>query len=325
MLLALLVGCLCMGLAWSRPTVGPPSIKLKSTISNIALMRLVASDADGLLHFELIKNLHNEATEPLKIKVDPQLATALQMEQTYVVGYMAWLTDRFTKEVSQRPEGPVLMNLPGAEPALLPADENTVALLQQPVEESLNNGPKLWPLIEAGLLAKDPKTQHFFVVELITRAPFLPQPAVQQHVERLMTDPEVSWHSKQFILAFAGMNEAQMTSQWFCQLAARTLNHASTQINIQGTDAGFLDQLLRHIRHCPNDVFPVNLNRWVTSSHSGLVEAAINALRERDLTQAITAVESGLQQGVLAQPIRQTLNNYLKRLHNERLSKQNQP
>ncbi len=286
------------------------------------MLQLVTVDDQGQLHFKRIQDLHNEAAAAVKIMASPELAQALQSQQNYVVGYMAWQTDRFSKEVRPRPGGPVLMNLPGAEPALWASNPQLEALLAMPEAQSLASGPEVLELIQAGLSSDDPQAKHFFVVELVTRRAHFEQAAVQQQLKALITDPNTQWSSKQFILAFGGLNEQQLRSDWFCRMASDTLNLASTQVDQQGQDASYLSQLLDHLKHCATEAFPVNLARWVTGTHTGLAEAAIGALREQDLDQAIDAVEAGLTQGLLGAHNRQVLNNYLKRLYQEQRSKQ---
>lgn len=308
---------LCVLSSQARPELGPPSIKLKSTISNIALMKLLAI-TDNHLEFQLIENIHNQAPPEVSLLVNQDLAESVMVGRTYVVGYIAWQTDRFTKQVSARVGGPVLMNLPGAEPAIFTESPELIDLLKIAVDESLKSNQKISDLIVSGLNNYDPQLQNFFVVELITRKSLHQTPAMRDRIQALFLDPQLAWHLKRFILVNGGLTEQQLASDWYCQFAANTLNYASTQLDPKGSDSGLIIQLIEKNNSCQSTKYSIDFSRWITSNNSGVVEAAIGKMRAGDLEQTILAVENGLKSGVLKRKNRQTLSNYLIRLINER-------
>ena len=300
MLLLLMAVASIFTTAISRPTLGPPSIKLKSNISNIALMKLTSVEAEGQLSFKLVEDIHNQSANQIQIQTTEQMAQSLRLNENYIVGYMAWQTDRFTKEVSPRKGGIVLMNLPGAEPAIFNVSPELKAIFKIDVEESLQSKKEVLKIIKAGLKSHDPQARNFFVVELITRKKLLQKKHVRKLIKALLLDPSLAWKDKHFILTNNGLSDKQLGSDWYCLFAANTLNHASTQFNPSGSDSGLIVQLLEKNQQCNQSKYPVEMSRWVLSNHTGVVETAIKVMRSKDLNKAILMVEKVLNFSVLA-------------------------
>gem|GEM_PF-4039100 len=60
----------------SRPVLGPPSIQLKTEISNIARVKLEFRSQDELV-FVLQENIHNKATEQIVIRTTKQISKSV--------------------------------------------------------------------------------------------------------------------------------------------------------------------------------------------------------------------------------------------------------
>lgn len=299
----------------ARPELGPPSIKLKSTISNIAILRLIAKDDSGLT-FIKVEDLHNKAADKVVIQVNSKEDLGLPLEVNYIVGYIAHKTLKPSKEVVARPGGPVLMNLAGAAPALFAVDEGIQKMFQWDVKQSLTSPAEMLTVILDGLQHPDPHSRAFFIAELVTRPSFLSDEKVQAVIKAMILDQDLPWPDKNFIIAFGGLDDKQMSSEWFCDWSENTLLYASTQFDIHAKEMGLIKSLLENHSKC-DGIAKAALSRWVNSNHVGIVEAAIHELREVNLMSTKQLVSGRLENIYLSLNMRSTLSNYLRRLNNE--------
>lgn len=306
----------------SRPKLGPPSIQLKTEISNIALVELTAKSADSLT-FKLLENIHNQATEQIQVRSKASTSQLLVVGRSYIIGYIAWQVNRPSKEVVPKVGGAVLMSLPGAEPAIFADTAAVKQMLQWDVTESLTSPVAMLPLIKAGLASDDYQTRNFYITELITRKAFMGSAEIKSLIKELVLDTHVDWRIKHFILANQGLDETQLKSTWFKQWATAMLTHSSTQFDPFGSDAALIKQLLLLVPQHINDSQQTVVSRWLQSNQVGVVESALGVLKQLDLDAAISQVESRLQHSLLDEAMRFTLQNYLKRLNNQKQQKLN--
>lgn len=313
--LALLLTLLYPNLLHSRPELGPPSIKLKSNISNIAVLRLVATDKQGLT-FTKVEDLHEKASKKVVLQPNSVIDLGLQLDQDYIVGYIAHKTLKPSKKVIPRPGGPVLMNLAGAAPSLFAVDEGIKKMFLWDVEQSLTSPAEMLPILLDGLNHQDPHSRSFFIAELVTRPSFTSQQNVQDSIKKLVLDPELGWSDKRFIIAFGGLNTEQLSSEWFCNWSHNTLLFASTQFDVHAEETGLIKTLLENSSNC-TDYNNDTISRWINSNHAGIVEATIHELRKVDLRSTQQLVDGKLKDTYLSLELRATLSNYLRRLNNE--------
>jgi hypothetical protein len=301
----------------SRPELGPPSIQLKTEISNIAVVKLEKKSPNKLT-FALVKNIHNQATEHIHIRTTEQVSSALSVGESYVIGYIAWQVNKPNKEVLPREGGAVLMSLPGAEPAIFKDVAEINDILAVDVEDSLSSPQTMLPLIKAGLASDDFQIRNFFVTELITRKSFMQDPAIQVAIEELILNGNVAWRIKHFILANEGLNTSQLNSKWFKQWAIDTLKYSSTQFDLNRSEPALIVQLIKKSEHFLANEQSAVLKRWINSNHMGVIESTLDALKMIDLDAAISIVNNRLQQTMIDDSMRITLKNYLKRLNNQK-------
>lgn len=299
----------------SRPELGPPSIKLKSTISNIAILKLIDKNDQGLT-FLKVEDLHNKATNKVVINPNSETDLGLQIDKDYIVGYIGYKALKPSKEVIPRPDGPVLMNLAGAAPTLFAVDEGIKRMFLWNVEQSLTSPPEMLPILLTGIQHQDPHSRAFYIAELVTRPSFVSNKQVRNAMRQLILDPKLAWTDKRFIIAFGGLDNKQLSSKWFCEWSKNTMLYASTQFDVNAEESGLIKTLIENNSNC-DGVAEVALTRWIDSNHTGIVEAAIHELREIDLLSAQQLVSDKLQNANLSLNLRATLSNYLRRLNNE--------
>ncbi len=305
----------------ARPTLGPPSIKLKTEISNIAQVKLEAK-SENKLHFLLQQNIHNEATEKIVVRTTQQVSKSLQVGQSYIIGYIAWQVNKPRKEVVARDGGAVLMSLPGAEPAIFNDVAEIRDLFSIEVAEALSSPESLLPVIKTGISSDDFQIQNFFVTELVTRKSFLNIPSVMIDIQKLIVDADVDWRIKYFILANEGLKESQLRSSWFEDWATATLLNSSTQFDLSGSEASLIVQLLKKSEYYLHADQTAILERWINSNNTGVVESMLDVLKMMELDDAIKIVNARLQQTLVDESMRVTLNNYLTRLNNQKKQQQ---
>jgi len=127
--LFLTMTCFCIGAAQARPELGPPSIKLRTNLSNVAIASLDRVSSDHKLTFRIEQNLHNEAEDSIIIRSDALTAARLAIGQSYIVAFVQWDVKRFPRVVKPRRDGAVIINLPGAMPAIFHPNSDLLELL----------------------------------------------------------------------------------------------------------------------------------------------------------------------------------------------------
>jgi len=301
----------------SRPKLGPPSIQLKTEISNLALVKLMAKTPQALT-FSLIDDIHNKSAKKILIRTNHHLNQNLQVGHTYLIGYIAWKVNKPNKDIIPRPGGAVLMSLPGAEPAIFNNHSGISEMLAWNLESSLTSPEAFLPLILAGIKNTDFQVRNFFVTELVTRKSFMTRSEVKAEIRQLMLDPVVDWKIKHFIIANEGLDDRQIKSDWFMKWASTTLTHSSTQFDLNGSEATLIIQLLKYFRDYSELLEPNIISRWMHSNHTGVVENSLDVLKINNLDLAIVLVKSKLQQTLINDVMKLTLKNYLTRLINQK-------
>ncbi|MCG8465810.1 MAG: hypothetical protein MI750_13315, partial [Xanthomonadales bacterium] len=176
-MMRLLLGA-CLGLSLlsasvvhARPELGPPSIKLRSNLSNVVVASFVGQSGERQATFEKVQDLHSEAPESIALRISPQLMQQLVPGRDYVLAYIAYSTQRLLQKVEARKGGPVVINLPGAAPALLADSPELREILAWDLDETVTSPAGLMPLIRSGLTSQDWQYQNFFLTELALRPP----------------------------------------------------------------------------------------------------------------------------------------------------------
>ncbi len=157
----------------ARQTTLPPSVALRTEVSyvNIALLEAIvpAQSAAAMLSFRLIRDLHNSAEPVTRIAVSSALADSLETGVEYIIAYetVRKVRDNESKRYLALPEGPQLMQVQGAYPAIFRRHAALVERLTNSPQLAQTDPDGLIKSIFAGMREDDPAIKSFFVREIV--------------------------------------------------------------------------------------------------------------------------------------------------------------
>jgi len=302
----------------ARPTVGPPSIQLRSNLSNVVAAELISVDSDHNLSFKKIKDIHNTTeTDTITISADADLSDSLQTGQRYIIAYIAWISLRQPKVVKPRPGGAVLISMTGAEPAVFAYNEDIENMLSLDMDDSLNSPKEMLPLIMRGVQHADEAVQNFFMAEAVLRS------NIYQYLDaddaltllQMLDSPTTSDRVKELIFFEPAFLQALSSdTAHVCSALQKLLAYSSTDLNLQGRRAGVIRSALIKAQSCPPFENTDIISRWVMSNVPSVIEAALEHLHTFKAGSDLQAVEKALQQSVLSKNNREVLHNYRRRM-----------
>ncbi|GAB4198473.1 MAG: hypothetical protein Tsb002_33410 [Wenzhouxiangellaceae bacterium] len=316
LMVLLLMTATASHVAQARPELGPPSIKLRSNIANVVVATLAGETDEGRMAFDKVSDLHNEAPQRIVIDGAEHWRDQLMVGKTYVLGFISWQRQRHPKVLKPRPGGPVLMNLPGASPAIYQDHPGVRRLLSWPLDEAQYSPEAMLPVIMSGLDSGDWQLQEFFLTELVTREPLHAHltPEQRQRVAAMAADASVSPEARQLLLDLGDFLGEALTAQQRLGIARELIasqpliqDPASDYPSLVRTALFTLEQ-----QGDPTDV-PV-LSRWLRCEHTGLVEAALDAMQALDVVQLPGIISRQLDDTLISQPRRQALQSYQRRV-----------
>ena len=302
----------------ARPTVGPPSIQLRSNLANIVSAELLQADDKYVLSFKKITDIHNTTeSDVITINSDAKTAGGLSVGQRYIVAYIAWESLRQPKVVRSRPGGPVLMSMTGAEPAIFLYDKDVENLLRWDLDESLNSPKDMLPVIMRGIQHADDQVQNFFTAEVVLRT------NMYKHFHR--TDKAVLWQhflnplttdrTKQLMLSNHDFLKAiEADSIQLCGELENILTFTSVDLNPLSRSVGLIRAALTHVSKCQQLSDLAVVSRWVLSDVPSVIEAALASLYQLKKGSDLDAVEMALQQTMLKAQSREVLYQHKKRM-----------
>ena len=302
----------------ARPVVGPPSIQLRSNLSNILVAELISVEQDGSLTFKKNSDIHNTAeTELVEIVGDPRTAAGLDIGQRYIIAYIAWESVRQPKIVRPRPGGAVFLSLTGAEPAIFRYNEDIETFLRWDLDKSLDSPKSMLPIILRGIQQQDEFVRNFFMAEVVLRNNLYQHFSAENKsvLMHQLGDPMTSDRIKQLMLSEADFLETITSDQQsLCAVLQNILAYSSTELNPMGRRAGVIRSALMHMRSCSLWTDMDVVSRWVLSDVPSVIEAALESLHYKQPGSDLEAVETALQQSMLNKNTREVLHNYRKRM-----------
>ncbi|MDA3933653.1 MAG: hypothetical protein PF630_04905 [Gammaproteobacteria bacterium] len=305
---------LCVPLL-ARPDLGPPSIKLRSNMSNIVLAELIEREEDEYLILKKIEDIHNQAEDRIRLRSLPDSGLKLSVGERYVVAYVNWRVQRFPRSVSPRRDGGVIIHLPGAEPAIFPPDTNLQSMLTWPINESLLSPSSMLPIILSGMNRDNTQLRDFFTTELVTRASLHPLLSMAQKLQILnhLRDDDYPPASRQLMLGMASFTEVIMNSVQREQIAAAIVTRESTGIAAGSERAGMISTALEVLKNSQQVMYADRVRRGLDSELPGLVEQAAAVIYSNRPAVVIDWLKSASDKAGGGQVRQQVLNNLITR------------
>ena len=313
-LLAVLL--ICSLTANARPELGPPSIKLRSNMANIVLAEFMHHAEDGDLILKKVEDIHNQADDRIRVRALPNAETSLAKGNRYVVAYVNWQVQRFPRTVKPRRDGAVIIHLPGASPALFPADDKLITLLQWEMEASLQSPPAMLPIILSGMNSKDAALRDFFTTELVTRATLHELLTAAQTAEILkhLADPDYPPTSRQLMLGNVEFANNVLTASQRLKVASEIVRDEPVHLASGSNRTGMVNAALDVLQQVEGDNHAELARRWLLADQSGLIESAAEVIYRQQATDLLSWLQQASAQTSGDSTTRElTLQNLIKR------------
>ncbi len=299
----------------SRPELGPPSIKLRTNLSNIVVAELTDISAEHRLSFSVVENLHNEAEQSVVIRSDSLTSARLVEGKTYIIAYVGWDVDRFPRVTKPRRNGAVIINLDGAAPAIFQPNDDLVSLLRWDLKESLESPDEMLSVILRGMAESDPHLQSFFTTELVTRPGLHSRltPTQKRTVAGYLVNSGYSPQGRSLMLGHVPFRDWLLEPEQQLEVARRVLEHHPIEIGFGSPYGGLVRSAMFIMQKSENLNDAVTAQRWLTSNQPALVESAAAVIYAVNPDILITALEQAAGYSLLEKQSRQALENLLQR------------
>ncbi len=300
----------------ARPELGPPSIKLRTNLSNVVIASLTDIKHDHQLTFKLEQDLHNQAEPIISIRSDAVINRRLKVGEKYVLAYVGWDVTRFPRTIKPRRDGAVIISLNGAAPAIFTPQPELIKLLQRDIEQSLRSPPDLLPLILRGMAEEDRHLQDFFATELVTRPSLYTQlnSAQKQTVAGYLMDHDYAAASRNLMLSNAVFSRHILNDDQHREnIARQILEHYPVVVDPALPAGGLIRTAMKILEDTDDPAYVSEAQRWLASNQPALIESAAAMIYAARPDVLISALQQTLQQTALPEQSRDTLEQLTRR------------
>jgi len=307
---------ICSNVIFARPTLGPPSINLRSSLANIVVVRLSEISTENKLIFKKVRDLHNKSEDIIIINSNPKIASSLELEKQYIIAYLAWKKTRRPIKVFPRPGGSVLINIAGAQPAIYSYSQSIEKLLTWKMKESLESPKQMLITIMSEIDNNDSQIQDFFVTELITRKNIHQwlKESDYQRIIKVLESPSTKPIIKEFILANINFMSNHISDDKLYSILINILNTTDTQFDIFSYRATLIRTSLVKIRDFKERIDSKSLIKWLYSNNNGVIESSLDSMRIINPKGYLNDIDVVLKQTSLSKKARTTIENYKNRM-----------
>jgi hypothetical protein len=303
----------------ARPTIGPPSIQLRSNLANIIVAEYQGSNEQGNLSFKKIKDLHNqEEAQSISINTNQNIADKLELGQSYIISYIKWKTggDSRLRNVYKRPGGPIFQNLAGAQPAIYRYSEDIIQFITWDLDQSLLSPKEMLPALLRGIQNPDQQIQDFFITELMTRRN-IHQWMNSDDYEKILNvlrSPLTPSQSKHFIISYKDIFLPHIDKQEYCTILNNIITYAPVNLDPNSFEPSLIRLALSGVSECGNLDNLNALKKWTLSNHNALIESALKTIQHLYPQKTKEIIDENLKQSLLLQSSKTVLRNYRKRI-----------
>ena len=260
-----------------------------------------------------MSDIHNISHDEITITVNSELASNLATDVNYIIAYQTHHKTKVNgiKKYKTMPNGPTIIEVDGANPAIFKANTKIKKQLQTDPQTALSNPKLLLESIMTGTQESDPKIQEFFVRELINWSDLHPHiSAIElQHLADIFNSPDITVGSMTAILENRpGLNSTVL------------INNISTKVtDLLRTIPVDLDAntewptlLMRAMEFSAKNLsgnWEV-YSRWTKSSIPILVEIALAQLEKINPAKTVGLVNRRLADTLLNDASRRLLTRY---------------
>jgi hypothetical protein len=257
---------------------------------------------------------------PAKIdaRVRKDALDGLRIGDKYIVAYSMYRRDpRKAVGLVANPDGAIVLDNPGIEPALFRDTPAVRAILKTGKSEHGRESRKLVDLLVAALESPDPQLRNFaagefaYEPELVERLNEADRAAIEKSVRNVKNAP-----APRALLLEASARQPKALGDWWKSAALEivTTTPVDGYADKASDPAGLVITALEVLDRYAVKVPPESLKRWVRNPNPPLVERVLVMLRREAPEQERPAIETALADPKLPETTRKFLNDHLRRL-----------
>ncbi len=299
--------------------IEPPSEFLFKSHHVIVAAEVVGISEQGVLTLRVRETLHGRVPGvEVAARTSPAWLGDFKPGQRVLAAYTEYRRSATRpKTLEPRRDGAALLVSAGLEPALFHDSPGARALLRKPDETALSNDARLRAAL-AALESGDRQQQNFQASELALREGLhgLIRARERQAIAAAVDSKNVHPSARATLLAAAAANPEAFGDEWPEDAARRV---------IAGTPVAEADEALSPLPNLVRVAFDVldrqqariglaHAQQWIVSTHSGLAESALLAIRRSAPEREREATVQALANSSLAAANREFLRDHLRRL-----------
>lgn len=300
----------------SRPTIGPPSINLRSNLANIAVVELHSTNTENYLFFKKIKDIHNKADDTVSIKSNKLIAEALELNKKYIIGYSSVQSNRRPVKVSPRKGGAIFINLVGASPAIYAYSKDLETILNWNIDESLTSPKEILPIILRNIDHFDAQIQNFFITELITRKNIYKHltKVDYEKIIKVLEQSSTPDTARHLMLSYSSLLDKHLSPIRLCGILTNILNNSDVNFDIYSLKPALISRALVKVRGCKQQLNLQDLSRWLFSNNTGIIEKALDSIKILNPDSYFDDLNKILNTTLINTKTKTTINTYKKRM-----------
>jgi hypothetical protein len=257
---------------------------------------------------------------PAKIdaRVRKDVFPSLKIGDAYIVAYSMYRRDpRKAVGLVANPDGAIVLDNPGIEPALFRDTPAVRAILKTGKSEHGRESRKLVDLLVGALDSPDPQLRNFaagefaYESELVERLNEADRAAIEKFVRNVKNAS-----APRALLLEACARQPKALGDWWKSAALEivTTTPVDGYADKASDPVGLVLTALEVLDRYAVKVAPESLKRWVRNPNPPLVERVLVMLRREAPEQERPAIETALADPKLPETTRKFLNDHLRRL-----------
>jgi len=317
----IVITCVLVSLQALGGEIDPPSEFLFKASHTLVAGEIVGSTAEGTIELRVRETLHgpDPSARILKVRTSPAWLAGIDRGDSAVVGYTRYRRSATRPgSLELRPDGPVVLVSAGLEPALFRDTPALRALLMRARDVANLRSRGYLEEVTKGLESTDPQLQNYFAAELALRESL--QVALNAGdralLARFVGDKAAHPSARAMLLAAAAAHPEHFGARWPQDAAAAVV--AETGVVASDAPLSPLPNLVRVafdvLDRADRKIALAPAERWLASSHTGLAEAALLAIRRSAPEREREVAMSALANDQTKPAVRKLVRDHLRRL-----------
>lgn len=317
----IVITCALVSLQALGAAIDPPSVFLFKASHTLVAGEVVRTTAAGTLELRVRESLHGTvpSAQPLTVQTSPAWLAGFESGQSVLVGYTRYRRSATRpRTLELRPDGPVVLVGAGLEPALFRDAPTLRALLARGRDVPHAGSRAYLDEVMAGLRSKDGQLQNYCAAELALREPLQVLLTAADHVllARFVGNAAAHPSARAMLLGTAAAHPKRFGTRWPQQAALGVV--ARTDIGPGDARLSTLPNLVRVafdvLERADRKIDLADAERWLASSHTGLVEAALLAIRRSAPGREREAAMRALANDQVQPAAREFVRDHVRRL-----------